>query len=576
MSIELGAMYILDEPIGRGASGEVWRGHSRDGSQVAVKMLRRELLVDGGDVTTRFLRERDILVALDQPNVVSVIDMVAEGGKLGIVMELVEGGDLRRYLNEHGGRLSPELTCGLMAQVAQGLAAAHAAQVVHRDLKPENVLVDSSSGGPVAKITDFGIARMATSSSLTASGGMVGTPLYAAPEVGLGTEVGPAADVYAVGVMAYELLAGHPPFRADNPWALMRQHHEEAPGRPPGVPDGPWAAIASCLAKKADRRPVATALASTFRALAPEQGSDSAPGLSQTRTVTPTLRRSDVVGSAEPPPRAGSGFRRRRLLVLAPVPVALLCLGAFLAVAERPFSSPKKGPQTSSPSPGRDWVAFTFDDLALGRANTTTQISDTSGNGNIGLLQMLPPGEITVIAGAPGGGNAIKFPGPCTSSPTAPCPRAIVQTADPSILDAGDRDFSYGADVRVQPAEAAPGAIIIQKGRPSRNDDSEWKLQLEGDGKPSCVAIAAGTGLPYKAISSVTVADGAWHEVRCTRTRTALRIEVDDTLPGQLALPSGFVFASRAPLRLGGTSDQQENNQFSGALDDVFFRVGST
>lgn len=137
----LGSSYVLIEPIGSGASGQVWRARRRwDASEVAVKVLRPEL---GGEpeTVTRFLRERTTLVGLEHPNLVPIFDLVAEGETLAIVMELVEGPNLRRLLARRGPP-TPSEACRLLAQVASGLACVHRAGIVHRDLKPENVLVE--------------------------------------------------------------------------------------------------------------------------------------------------------------------------------------------------------------------------------------------------------------------------------------------------------------------------------------------------------------------------------------------------------------------------------------------------
>ncbi|MGH9061127.1 MAG: protein kinase domain-containing protein, partial [Acidimicrobiales bacterium] len=163
----LGSSYLLLEPIGSGASGQVWRGRRRwDDGAVAVKVLRPELGSDP-EAVVRFLRERSTLVGLDHPNLVRILDLVAEGETLAIVMDLVEGPNLRRVLTSRGAPPAAE-ACRLLAQVASGLAFAHRAGVVHRDLKPENVLVEQA-GTPSARarLTDFGIARTLAGPAVT-------------------------------------------------------------------------------------------------------------------------------------------------------------------------------------------------------------------------------------------------------------------------------------------------------------------------------------------------------------------------------------------------------------------------
>jgi serine/threonine protein kinase len=571
MASQLGANYIIHERIGRGAFGEVWRGARRDGGgSVAVKMLRHELTVDPL-VVTRFLRERDILVGLDHPNVVSVLDLVAEGGKLSIVMQLVEGGDLRHYLCEQGAMAS-EAVCALLAQVAAGLAAAHAAGVVHRDLKPENVLVDRiGDGAPRVRITDFGVAHLAGQPRLTRRSGIVGTPTYTAPETAAGHPTTPAVDVYALGIMAYELVYGHPPFEADNTWALLRKHIETAPPRPPEAPDALWDVIASCLAKDPRARPGASTLAGTLTSLAGDRARPAPPGgSSQGTTVTP----------ARPASRPRHHHGGRRMAALTVSIVALLSAGLSWVAVRQNEAPPQPPPSATAttpsgstlPGPGTDWVAYDFDQQPLGTAGAARQFPDTSGHGNDGVVRVLPPGVITVTTHS-GQGHAIKFPDPCTPTPGSPCPRAVVQTADPSDLNARDRDFTYGVELLVQPPETIPGATIVQKGRAGRRDSSQWKLQLETGGTVSCVVVAKGSGAAYRALSTVRVADGGWHRIRCTRRGAELTIEVDSSQPVSAALPPALVFESDAPLRLGGNSNTVDNDQYSGELDNVFFRL---
>src|SRR5215472_17000851 len=154
--------------------GQVFRGTVRaTGAQVAVKILKPEL-VSNTEVVARFFQERAILTAISDPHVVAVIDLVGEGETLGIVMELVEGQDLRRYLRERR-TLAPAEAVGLVRQLLHGLVAVHAGCSVHRDVKPENVLLDISGAQANVKITDFGVARLSYGASLTKLSGLIGT-----------------------------------------------------------------------------------------------------------------------------------------------------------------------------------------------------------------------------------------------------------------------------------------------------------------------------------------------------------------------------------------------------------------
>ncbi|MBS2962485.1 serine/threonine protein kinase, partial [Actinocrinis puniceicyclus] len=265
MGQPIGSRYELDEQLGRGAFGSVWRGHVRDtGEAVAVKVLLEELAADP-DVVTRFLRERTALVGLRHRSLVSVRDLVVEGDVLALVMQLVDGPDLRAYLRARG-TLGSEEAALLVADVAEALAVAHAAKIIHRDVKPANVLLKPDVGGFRPLLTDFGIARLADAPSVTRTSQVVGTPYYLSPEVISGRKATAAVDIYASGIMLYELLTGHPPFRGRDAMEVFRAHQTATPQRPPGVSDRLWAVATAALAKDPQLRPLAGELASRLRA----------------------------------------------------------------------------------------------------------------------------------------------------------------------------------------------------------------------------------------------------------------------------------------------------------------------
>ncbi len=265
MGQPIGSRYELDEQLGRGAFGSVWRGRVKGtGEAVAIKVLLEELATDP-DVVTRFLRERTALVGLRHRSLVAIRDLVVEGDVLALVMQLVEGPDLRAYLRGRG-TLGPEEAALLVADVADALSVAHAANIIHRDVKPANVLLQPDGGGFQPLLTDFGIARLADAPSVTRTSQVVGTPYYLAPEVISGRKATGAVDVYASGIMLFELLTGRPPFRGSDAMEVFRAHQTAAPQRPAGVSDRLWAVATAALAKDPDRRPLAGELASRLRA----------------------------------------------------------------------------------------------------------------------------------------------------------------------------------------------------------------------------------------------------------------------------------------------------------------------
>ena len=261
----IGSRYELDDEIGRGAFGAVWRGRVRaTGEPVAIKVLLEEFAADA-DVVTRFLRERAALVGLNHRSLVRLRDLVVEGDILALVMQLVEGPDLKKYLAGRQ-RLEPVEAGLLVAEVAEGMAVAHSAGIVHRDIKPANVLLEQADGGLRPLLTDFGIARIADAPSVTRTHQVVGTPYYLAPEVVAGKKATPAADVYAAGIMLYELITGHPTFRGPDAVSVFRQHMNTVPERPAEIPTRLWPVIAAALVKEPDARPSALVLAAQLRA----------------------------------------------------------------------------------------------------------------------------------------------------------------------------------------------------------------------------------------------------------------------------------------------------------------------
>ncbi|MFE9372100.1 serine/threonine-protein kinase [Streptomyces sp. NPDC006711] len=283
----VGSKYLLEEPLGRGATGTVWRARQREtagseasvagqpGETVAIKVLKEELANDA-DVVMRFLRERSVLLRLRHDNIVRTRDLVVEGDLLALVMDLVDGPDLHRYIRENGP-LTPVAAALLTAQIADALAASHADGVVHRDLKPANVLLDERDGVMRPMLTDFGIARLADSPGLTRTHEFVGTPAYVAPESAEGRPQTSAVDIYGAGILLYELVTGRPPFAGGTALEVLHRHLSEEPRRPTTVPAPLWTVIERCLSKDPERRPSAENLARGLRVVAAGIGVHSTP-----------------------------------------------------------------------------------------------------------------------------------------------------------------------------------------------------------------------------------------------------------------------------------------------------------
>ncbi|MFC9852314.1 serine/threonine-protein kinase [Streptomyces prasinus] len=315
MARKIGSRYTAHQILGRGSAGTVWLGEGPDGP-VAVKLLREDLSSDQ-ELVGRFVQERTALLGLEHPHVVSVRDLVVDGNDLALVMDLVRGTDLRTRLDRER-RLAPEAAVAIVADVADGLAAAHAAGVVHRDVKPENILLDMQ--GPVgpggshrALLTDFGVAKLIDTPRRTRATKIIGTPDYLAPEIVEGLPPRASVDIYALATVLYELLAGFTPFGGGHPGAVLRRHVTESVVPLPGIPDELWQLLVQCLAKAPASRLRASELADRLRELLPllagmppldvdepdaepaEQGGEDALSSGPAQAAGPPVRRRGAV-----------------------------------------------------------------------------------------------------------------------------------------------------------------------------------------------------------------------------------------------------------------------------------------
>ncbi|MFE6755193.1 serine/threonine-protein kinase [Streptomyces sp. NPDC057684] len=272
MARKIGSRYTANQILGRGSAGTVWLGEGPEGP-VAIKLLREDLASDQ-ELVGRFVQERTALLSLDHPRVVGVRDLVVDGNDLALVMDLVRGTDLRTRLDRER-RLAPEAAVAIVADIADGLAAAHAAGIVHRDVKPENVLLDMQGplgpgGSHPALLTDFGVAKLIDSPRRTRATKIIGTPDYLAPELIEGLPPRAAVDIYALATVLYELLAGFTPFGGGHPGAILRRHVTETVVPLPGIPDELWQLLVQCLAKAPASRLRASELAARLREQLPQ------------------------------------------------------------------------------------------------------------------------------------------------------------------------------------------------------------------------------------------------------------------------------------------------------------------
>ncbi|WP_370011001.1 protein kinase [Nocardiopsis sp. LDBS0036] len=340
--------YRLEEQVGSGGMGTVWKAtDTLLNRPVAVKLLHPSQMAEP-TARERFRTEGRITAGLSHPGIAQVYDYGEENGRAFLIMELVVGEPLSQVLREQG-HLSADQTLDFVYQAAKALAAAHARGVVHRDIKPGNLLVTPDGQ---LKLTDFGIARGDMSVTLTQTGMVMGTAQYISPEQASGRPATSSSDLYALGVVAYECLAGTPPFTGDTPVALALAHtRDEPPELPEDVPDDVNHLVSSLLLKEPEERPASASevahTAAVIRSNAgtgPPTPSTGFQGMAQTAVVGAvtgpgpgsgsmayrTGGQPTAAGQEDASARlAGAPERRRRVSV----PVILAAAAAAIIIA---------------------------------------------------------------------------------------------------------------------------------------------------------------------------------------------------------------------------------------------------
>ncbi len=251
--------YAIESVVGEGGMGTVYRAqHVVLGRALALKVLRADLAQDA-ELAARFLQEAQATAAIKHPNIVAIMDFGRlPDGRPYFVMELLMGRTLAALISA-GGALPPRTAASVARAIAEGLEAAHAAGVVHRDLKPENVFLADGEGKEV-RIVDFGAALIVGASRLTKQGVVFGTPFYMSPEQAAGKHVDHRADIYALGIILYEMLTGRVPFEGDTYMGVLTQHMFVAP-KPPSEAvkdlDGKLGAIEAVVLRALEKDPSA-------------------------------------------------------------------------------------------------------------------------------------------------------------------------------------------------------------------------------------------------------------------------------------------------------------------------------
>jgi serine/threonine protein kinase len=401
--------FTLLEKIGRGGMGVVWRARDEETGQIVALKLLHFAYSDDPDYVTRFERELELARRIKSANVVGVLGFGVLDGTPYLALEYVDGPTLRQSLVKHGPYTWDE-TKALLAQIAQGLADAHAAGVVHRDIKPSNILIGSDG---VAKIADFGIARGLDLTRVTGTSTLLGTPAYLPPE-------GPQderSDLYSLGIVAYELLAGVPPFEGSTYAEVLMAHVRLAPDLDK-LPADARPIVGWLLDKEPKGRPQsATELIATL------QGKRKAPALVPAATgisagAEPATRpvRTDAEPRGDRPDRAGRG-RRSRVALLLSLFVVLLAAGAAWG-AQGGFG---QGLQPTLSPPNAAGAAQQPSDSASGASLPATPpglISTESLGGS-------PPTTVQAGASTPG------YADPTPTAIVAPSPKPVVPVQAP-------------------------------------------------------------------------------------------------------------------------------------------------
>jgi ligand-binding sensor domain-containing protein len=339
--------YRIIEQIGLGGMATVYKAYQASMDRyVAVKVLPRQFAEDPSFVG-RFEQEARTIAKLEHPHILPVHDYGEQEGVTYLVMRFIGGGTLKDLITDRGPLSSDEML-RIMEQVGGALGYAHSQGVIHRDIKPSNVLIDSRGD---CFLTDFGIARLvAGSTEFTATGRVVGTPAYMAPEQGMGEKADARSDIYALGIILYEMATGKVPFEAETPLAVLMKHASAPLPLPrqirPDLPEGIERVILRALSKSpADRfQRVEDMLAALRQTVVPSQAEAAA--------VPPPAPRQVAGGEARPPRTEKMPAAPRRLLPWLPVAAGCAVIGIVLAVAAifvlpRLFS--RVGEKVSSP-----------------------------------------------------------------------------------------------------------------------------------------------------------------------------------------------------------------------------------
>ncbi len=397
--------YEIKSQLGKGGMATVFRAFDpRFKRDVAVKVLPRELMLDDPQFRARFAREAETIAQLEHPAIVPVYDFGEENGQPYLVMRMMPGGSLADRLQE--GPVAVQETARILDRIGSALDRAHDAGIIHRDLKPGNILFDQYGD---AFLADFGIARLTQGGeTLTATGGLVGTPAYMSPEQIQGSQLDGRSDIYALGIIVFEMLTGKKPYEADTPaMMLVKQMTEPVPNAldvKPDLPPGCETVITKATSKEAEQRygrasEMAETLNTAVRGDLPTIKTPTKPtAVPEPKPVT------DEMDTAVPPPTPKS---RRNLFIGGAVIGLVLIVALILFIV---FTSNEPEPSTQVENPPTSQVATETESQPASAAEiaaATLNLDNIEplyrlGRGSIHAAELSPDGQQLALGGSLG------------------------------------------------------------------------------------------------------------------------------------------------------------------------------
>ena len=570
--------YTIEERIALGGMAAIYRARQPNtGRDLAVKVLPLNLAGDP-KLVARFEREAQVLASLQHPHILPLFDFGRDGEWLYFVTPLIPHGDLGEYLLRYGEALPMPEIRRIFLQLTDALDCAHTGGIVHRDLKPANVLMDARGD---CLLSDFGIAKMEGTAALTSVGTALGTPEYMSPEQGTGKSVDSRSDLYALGVILFELATGKLPFNANTATEVLLKHVEEKPPSPralnPSIPEALEQVILKALAKSpAERYQTAAALGGAVAAAIPERAKPTAPTVEHHATppvstpvidpiaeantraapmVTPV--NPAIVASEAPTVVVRSVSSRAPLAVIGVAAAVILAIGGYLAFGRGGGAGPVVTPPPSPPPPPAPPVVETPKPSPPPPAPVA--FDDFAGDGAFDAARWTPVygAKKTTLEKRDGALHIVtreQFKGVNAPTPTPGMPA------------------QFTARVRLAAtADAASVGITLSRFAEGALQPNWWATCFLGTQAGATQATPTCTDIAYQKFPAASpVAFDSWHELALAPDASAkkVRFGVDGHAIGELPLPADADDPkSRWFVSLIGWS--QNGQPVEGDFDDV-------